>query len=503
MVEATNVDSSEDGEIKDTMHRESFATEARPTCATYTSISVAMLGAAMFGLDQGNFGNVQGFDSFRADWCLHRYGNDHTCSEEGSIHNVKWQDDFVLWGAVLITLGAAAGAFLLGPVLMNFGRRPCIAAGGAVCFLGCLLASYLSFESVIVFLIGRFVTGFGVGVSCFALPVYNVEISTASIRGATGSLFQLNVVVGCFISVLVTLFDKDWYFGMMLPGLAGALLAIACCCIPESPRYLMEKQGYDAGLQCLTRIRAGDVRIEAEEIFAQMKEERDIEHVSFLGLFREANLRKRVMIACTLVIAQQATGVNAFLGYAATIFKSIGIDNPILFNVVFNSIMIVGCIAGLLLVDSKYSGRRSQLLLASAMMGPPLVLAACALQFNWPGIITMVCVVIYGVGFQFAWGSIPWLYPAEIFSMAEKEAAVSLVVAVNYISNAVIIFITPYLMQWSVSGTLYFFGALNVLNAAFVYVYIKETKGVPLELVPDLFGNKAQAKGEEVPEMLS
>jgi len=225
MVEATNVDSSEDGEIKDTMHRESFATEARPTCATYTSISVAMLGAAMFGLDQGNFGNVQGFDSFRADWCLHRYGNDHTCSEEGSIHNVKWQDDFVLWGAVLITLGAAAGAFLLGPVLMNFGRRPCIAAGGAVCFLGCLLASYLSFESVIVFLIGRFVTGFGVGVSCFALPVYNVEISTASIRGATGSLFQLNVVVGCFISVLVTLFDKAlrWSRGLAPESRTGIL----------------------------------------------------------------------------------------------------------------------------------------------------------------------------------------------------------------------------------------------------------------------------------------
>ena len=45
-----------------------------------------------------------------------------------------------------------------------------------------------------MFFVGRFITGLGVGISCFALPLYSAEISTASIRGATGSLFQLNVV---------------------------------------------------------------------------------------------------------------------------------------------------------------------------------------------------------------------------------------------------------------------------------------------------------------------
>eukprot|EP00441_Pelagodinium_beii_P039245 CAMPEP_0197628950 /NCGR_PEP_ID=MMETSP1338-20131121/7021_1 /TAXON_ID=43686 ORGANISM="Pelagodinium beii, Strain RCC1491" /NCGR_SAMPLE_ID=MMETSP1338 /ASSEMBLY_ACC=CAM_ASM_000754 /LENGTH=510 /DNA_ID=CAMNT_0043199955 /DNA_START=44 /DNA_END=1576 /DNA_ORIENTATION=- len=480
---------------KDSLANEAMPTEAQPKCATYASIAVAMVGAAMFGLDQGNFGNVQGFESFREDWCLHRYGEEHSCSEEGSVHNVKWQDDFVLWGAVLITIGATAGALLLGPPLMNrCGRRPCVGIGGAICFFGCLLASYLSVHSVIAFFHGRFITGFGVGVSCFALPVYNAELSTASIRGATGTLFQLNVMLGCFAAVLITLVDKDWYFGMMLPGLAGAVLAVSCFFIPESPRYVMEKKGYDAGFQCLSRVRAGDVHLEAQEILTQIQEEKDIENVTFLGLFRERNLRKRVFIACTLVVGQQATGVNAFLGYAATIFRSIGIDNPIEFNVIFNSIMIIGCVAGLLLVDSKYGGRRSQLLIASALMGPPLILAGLALHFNWPGMITMVCVIIYGVGFQFAWGSIPWIYPAEIFSMAEKGAAVSLAVGMNYISNAVVIFITPYLMQWSVPGTLFFFGALNLLNAMFVYFYIKETKGVPLESIPDLFGEKARGR---------
>ena len=36
----------------------------------YVAVMVAMLGAAMFGFDQGNFGNVQSFESFRREWCL-------------------------------------------------------------------------------------------------------------------------------------------------------------------------------------------------------------------------------------------------------------------------------------------------------------------------------------------------------------------------------------------------------------------------------------------------
>ena len=465
----------------------------------YVAVGVAMVGAAMFGFDQGNFGNVQAFESFRKEWCVGRYGDEVTCSEEGSLHNDAWESEFVTWGATLITFGAAAGAILLGPLLSNkMGRRPCIQIGGFICFVGCIMASYLSVHNVWVFFIGRFITGFGVGVSCFALPMYNAEISTPSIRGATGSLFQLNVVVGCFISCLITLFDKDWYMGMLLPGLAGAVLTVGGFFIPESPRFVMEKmlhkeneeKAYAAGTRYLKRIRKGDVTAEADEIMHQIKEEMDIEHISFLGLFQERNLRKRVFIACGLAICQQATGVNAFLGYAATLFKQCGIDSPILFNSIFNSIMIFGCIAGLLLVDSKYGGRRCQLLAATAMMGPPLVLAGIALMNDWSGSITMTCVVIYGVGFQFAWGTIPWIYPAEIFSMAEKESAVSLAVGFNYIANAAIIYITPALMKWSTPGTLLVFGGLNILNEFFVLAYIKETKGVPLEEVPDLFRRK-------------
>merc|ERR1719215_2392782 len=491
---------AEEAGVEQMVRKMSSRKTAKPNGNMYMSIAVAMVGAAMFGLDQGNFGNVQTFDGFIQEWCVGTYGDELTCNHDYMKNhtNEEWENSFVMWGATLITYGAAAGALLLGPVLSNkMGRRPCILVGGGICFLGCAMASYLAMGNATVFMVGRFVTGFGVGVSCFALPLYNSEISTPGLRGTTGSLFQLNVVVGCFISCLITLFCEDWKFGILMPGIAGAFLMAAAPFIPESPRFVMEKDGFDAGVDELERIRSGDVTVEADEMQRGIEEEQGVEQVSFVGLCQERNLRKRVIIACTLVACQQATGVNAFLGYAGTIFEKCGISDPILFNTVFNLIMIFGCVTGLLLVDSKYGGRKKQLLQASVIMGPPLVISGLALQFDWNGLIVMIWVCIYGVGFQFAWGTIPWIYPAEIFSMSEKESAVSLAVFVNYINNALIIIVTPAIMHWSVPGTMYFFGAANVICGLFVMTFIKETKGVPLEEVPALFRRDGGSSSED------
>jgi len=410
------------------------------------------------------------------------------------------------------------------------------------------MASFLSFQTEWVYFTGRFLTGFGVGVSCFALPVYNAEVSTPSIRGATGSLFQLNVVIGGFTACVITLLNNNWKVGMMLPGIAGGILMCVMPFMPESPRFVMEREGYAAGVEELRKVRSGDVTEEANSIQAEIRKESKVEQVSYKELvFGNPNLRKRLFIACALVLGQQATGVNAFLGYAATIFKMCGIQDALSFNVVFNFVMFFGCLAGLLLVDSKYGGRKCQLLAATVFMGPPLVLAGFMLMYILPRdaekgitttstsmpttampvlplssasttmpvlttvmqeaqqdkllglahIATMICVVIYGVGFQFAWGTVPWIYPAEIFSMNEKEKAVSIAVCLNYLGNAAVVIITPFLMTWSTPGTLFFFGALNILNFVFVSLFVKETKGVPLEEIPDLFDDSEYDSSSE------
>lgn len=451
----------------------------------------------MFGFDQSNFGNVQGFTDFKHHWCeLGGYGDAETCGPDAE-QNGPWQQNFVRWGGSLITFGAALGGLLLGPIVAShFGRRPCISSGGLTCLLGCLLSSYLSVGSVACFMIGRFLTGFGIGVCCYALPIYSSEIATTSVRGTMGSLFQVFGVLGNFTASLITMAFQDWKFGMLLPGIAGALVALAIWFTPESPRYVMSRKGLKEGQGVLQKVRVGDVGDEAKAIHDEIMLEGSIGQVPFASLFTEPGLRKRVFVACWLQISQQLTGVNAFLFYAVTFFNDLGVSNPFVANTGFQAVMLFGVVLGTWLMDSTWGGRRIQLLGATFLMGPALLIGGFAMAYDWPGVVALIMVLVYAFGFQAAWGAIPWVYPSEIFSMAEKERAISLSVFFQYGANAVIAVVTPTLLQWSTAGTLFLFAALNIINIAFVLTFIKETKGVPLEQIPALFGSVRKENGD-------
>merc|ERR1712203_19321 len=135
---------------------------------------------------------------------------------------------------------------------------------------------------------------------------------------------------------------------------------------------------------------------------------------------------------------------------------------------------------------------------ATVLMGPSLVAAgALLLAFGTASgtsnTVVAVLVCLFALGFQSGWGMIPWVYPSEIFSNKERESAMGFAVGFQYFTNALIYFAAPLLMTWSAPGTMFIFGALNVTNFIFVSACIKETKGIPLEKVPELFGKVDRA----------
>jgi SP family sugar:H+ symporter-like MFS transporter len=465
----------------------------QPNARMFVAISTVMIGAIMFGIDCGNFGSVQGFDSFHRDWCVGHYGNNVTCGDSrihGAATNKRWMSDFVTWASVLVFAGAGAGSLLLGPIISNrFGRQPCISIGALMCFAGCLVTTYLSFEKVQVFFVGRFVTGFGIGVCCFALPLYNSEVSAPSVRGATGSLIQVNVVLGTVVSSIFTYFDRDWRHGMMLEGAVAMIVAIGVWCVPESPRYVMAKCGFEAGSLTLGMVRSGDIKAEAMEMKGSLLAEEKAGQVQYSDILRNRNLRTRVLIACWLQFASQFTGMNALLMFSAMLFTELGFDDPFAPNMMFTALQLAGVIVGLLMLDSKVGGRRFQLILVTAIIIPALILLGVAAAMAWSNIIELLLVCLFSFVWQIAWGMIPWVYPSELFTMAEKDRATSLAVFVQYTANALLMIVVPKLqVAIGLPGLLWFFGCFNIFNLIFVLSCIKETKGVPLQDVPALFG---------------
>merc|ERR1711957_526302 len=67
------------------------------------------------------------------------------------------------------------------------------------------------------------------------------------------------------------------------------------------------------------------------------------------------------------------------------------------------------------------------------------------------------------------------------------DSAVSVIVALSFVTHAFILLITPFMLNVSTGGTMLFFCVCNALNAAFVLSFVRETKGVPLEFVPEMF----------------
>jgi len=149
-------------------------------------------------------------------------------------------------------IGAALGAVVAGRLADKIGRLAVmkIAAG---LFLVSAFGTGLA-VNVEMFGLFRVVGGIGVGVASVIAPAYIAETSPPRIRGRLGSLQQLAIVTGIFVSLAIDallarlaggareelwlgLQAWRWMFIIMaVPAIVYGLLAFT---IPESPRYLV------------------------------------------------------------------------------------------------------------------------------------------------------------------------------------------------------------------------------------------------------------------------
>merc|ERR1719229_800284 len=88
--------------------------------------------------------------------------------------------------------------------------------------------------------------------------------------------------------------------------------------------------------------------------------------VGVAGLCKDASIRWRTFLACTIMVLQQLTGINFFVFYATTILQGLGVDNPLETNCMMNGARVLGVCVGISLIasDSRFGGRRNMLILA-------------------------------------------------------------------------------------------------------------------------------------------
>ena len=288
-----------------------------------------------------------------------------------------------------VLLGSVVGTCFAGVLADWMGRKKLMVLSGLFFVLSIPIIALA--HGFVPLASGRVLQGVSAGLIGVVVPLYLAECLGAGSRGKGTGIFQwlltlgimMAAVIGMYFSIRVetvaglhdaeALFrfkDAAWrsIFWVSLPP--GILFIIGSLMVSESPRWLFRKGDKEGARSALLRSR---VPAEAEMEISEMRTAASVEQAKAQDNARGARdslfSRKYVIpfvLACIILICNQATGINSIIGYCTTIFIQAGLDDVAAHwgNVLLTVILFAGTAAGVQLVDRK--GRKFLLSLGTA-----------------------------------------------------------------------------------------------------------------------------------------
>ncbi len=380
-----------------------------------------------------------------------------------------------LWGTVV-------GSLIAGPPSDRYGRRVCLTALAAlylVSALGCALAS--SWPVLLAF---RAIGGLAIGASSVVGPMYIAEISPAAKRGRLVGMFQTNVVVGILLAYLSNYLvaaggfgasEWRWKFGMV--AIPAAAFLIALFGIPDSPRWLVSAGRVEEAGDVLRRVGETDPERELREIAETLHKQR---HRRGEPLF-QARYRKPILLAISIGMFNQLSGINAILYYLNDIFERAGF-NKISSNMQAVAIGFTNLVFTLIAMSVIDRLGRKKLLLAGAV-GTALCLTGVASLFatgSHPELLVWL-LVGFIASFAFSQGAVIWVYLSEVFPNLVRAKGQSLGSFTHWFMNASISAVFPVMAARSGAAPFFVFALMMVAQFVVVLTLYPETSGITLE----------------------
>ena len=175
-----------------------------------------------------------------------------------------------------------------------------------------------------MFLVMRFVTGFGIGALVGLVPLYQSEMSPPRIRGLLVGMHGVLICVGyasaSWIGLgfyFVNASGAQWRLPLAIQCFPPLCLAIGVLFLPESPRWLIDRDRVEDAYKAFKTVRAekSDNIVNNEEAIqdefkllqGQILHERT-EALSLMDLLRLPHMRKRCIIGFLVLFGCQGTG---------------------------------------------------------------------------------------------------------------------------------------------------------------------------------------------------
>jgi MFS transporter, SP family, arabinose:H+ symporter len=384
-------------------------------------------------------------------------------------------------------IGCVPGAMSAGFISDRLGRRRILFFCAALYALSGILSAIP--QTFAQFIAARVLSGIAIGVSSMICPVYIAEIAPPQWRGRLGSLFQLGIVTGIFLTLFINGWiqrpaDAAWNtaYGWRWMLAAEALPAFAFLgllfAVPESPRWLIQA-GREAEARAILLRVGGEAHADSE--IAAVKDVLRQEQGSFGELFSGV-YRLPLLIAVVLMVGSQFSGINSIMYYSTEIFRNATGNEQAAFasSVWIGLVNFVATFIAISLVDK--AGRRPLLLIGNAIQAVALFSVGQIYAHSPHSPALLWFVILYIIAFAMAMGPLPWIVCSEIFPAKLRGRAMSVSTFCIWSGCLIVAQTFPVLLKGiGPSKTFWIYGACSAITFLLVFMLLPETKGRTLE----------------------
>ncbi|KAL4915097.1 general substrate transporter [Aspergillus aurantiobrunneus] len=470
-----------------------------------------LLGAAR-GVDEGLITGIFNSDSFKEPLGLQNLDGAELANVKSNVSSM----------VQLGSIPGALGAFL---VCDRWGR---VWATRQLCIFWLIgIAIFMGNNgSMGAVYFGRLFAGIGIGETVVVGPVYLSEIAPAPIRGLctcafTGSVY-LGILIAYFANYGAQLNMEGTPARWFLPTAVHLMFAVIILFFTlfqlESPRHLIRVGKREAAIENMSKLRGMSptdpyVIDEIAAIEVSFQEEREATlGIGWKGMLREIFTVRRNSYRLFLTNLAQLlacwSGGSSITVYAPDLFAIVGItgeEQSLLSTAIFGIVKFVAAvICALFLVDSL--GRKRSLVIGIVLQTISMLYIAIFLNLvpiaDNPGYKVSVSegrastgavamIYISGIGWALGWNSGQYLLSSELFPLRIRAVCSSITMAMHFIGQYTTNKALPSMLLQDVgltpAGTFYFFAALSIIGAVWVWLFVPEAAGRSLESIDKLF----------------
>jgi len=474
----------------------------------YWIVAIATCGFSLFGYDQGLMSGIIASRQFNTEFPATKQNgpNDvHTGTIQGTVTSCYEVGCF--FGALFAYFrGDKMGrrrVMLLGAVIMIIGTIISITAFGPGSPIG-------NVGGFVQFFVGRVMTGVGNGMNTATIPSWVAETSKAHNRGFLICMEASTVAVGTVIAYWMDFglsyvnSSVSWRFPIAFQIVFALILIAGVLILPESPRWLMSHGHDDEALRVIAALNGTSLddpqtvkdKNRMSDALAAQASNAAASKKDILKGGKQQHLR-RALVGASTQLFQQLGGCNAVIYYSTILFENqIGLETrlALILGGVLSIVYAMFALTSFFLVERF--GRRKLFLIGTVGQAVAMFITfGCLL----PGTASAGKGAAFGLYFFIAffgatWLPLPWLYPAELNSMAVRTEANAISTMTNWLSNFLVVQVLPTMTASIGAYTFLLFAIANCIFLPFIYFFYPETAGRTLEELDVLYAHSYLTK---------